>query len=74
VDCGWYKNYFNNEKDMRMEKKAVNRIVKNIMLSLIIYALPIVLMLLSFYLTGERPWQKAASTNSEQPFNRILGR
>ncbi len=42
---------------MKMEPKIARRIVKNVLLSLLIYALPVVLMLLTFYLSGERPWK-----------------
>jgi hypothetical protein len=41
-----------------MEPQIAQRIVKNVLLSLFIYALPIVLMLLTFYFSGERPWKK----------------
>jgi hypothetical protein len=43
---------------MKIESSIARRIVKNIMLSLFIYALPIALMLLTFYFNGERPWEK----------------
>lgn len=41
---------------MKMEHKIAQRIIKNVFLSLLIYALPIVLMWLTFYFTGQRPW------------------
>ena len=43
---------------MMMEQKIAKRIVKNVLLSLLFYALPVLLMLLTFYITGERPWDK----------------
>jgi len=43
---------------MKMEPHIANRIVRNVLLSLFIYALPVVLMLLAFYFTGQRPWEK----------------
>lgn len=48
-----------------MQPVIANRIVRNILVSLLIYALPIALMFLSFYLNGERPWKKDTS-NVEQ--------
>ena len=42
----------------KMEPKIANRIFRNVLVSLFIYALPILLMLLTFYLNGERPWEK----------------
>ena len=41
-----------------MEPHITNRLVRNILLSLVIYALPVLLMLLTFYFTGQRPWEK----------------
>lgn len=43
---------------MKMEPKISKRIFRNVLISLFIYALPVLLMLLSFYLSGERPWEK----------------
>jgi len=43
---------------MKMEPQIANRIVRNILLSVFIYALPVLLMLLTFYFTGQRPWEK----------------
>jgi hypothetical protein len=42
---------------MKMEPYIANRIFRNVLVSLFIYALPIVLMLLTFYFTGQRPWE-----------------
>ena len=42
---------------MKMEPHIANRIFRNVLVSLFIYALPIVLMLLTFYFTGQRPWE-----------------
>ncbi|RAV99025.1 hypothetical protein [Pseudochryseolinea flava] len=47
---------------MNIEPAIANRIVKNVLVSLLIYALPIVLMFLSFYLSGERPWKKNSNS------------
>jgi hypothetical protein len=48
-----------------MEPKIAQRIVKNVLLSLFIYALPIALMLLTFYLSGERPWKQRTKPSVE---------
>lgn len=42
---------------MKMESHIAGRIFRNIFLSLFIYALPIALMLLTFYFNGQRPWK-----------------
>jgi len=47
---------------MQMEPRIANRIVRNVLLSIFIYALPVLLMLLTFYITGERPWEKKAAS------------
>jgi len=43
---------------MKLEEAKKTRIIKNAFLSLLLYALPIVLMFATFYITGERPWEK----------------
>lgn len=43
---------------MKLEQEKKTRIVKNALLSLLIYTLPIVLMFATFYFTGQRPWEK----------------
>ncbi|MBB3054623.1 preprotein translocase subunit YajC [Mucilaginibacter gotjawali] len=43
---------------MKIEKEVKQSIVKNVLLSLFIYILPILLMFLTFYFTGQRPWEK----------------
>ena len=51
---------------MRIEPKIAQRIVRNVLLSFFIYALPIALMLLTFYFSGERPWKKQHKSNTEK--------
>jgi hypothetical protein len=53
---------------MKMEKHISDRILRNVFLSLFIYALPVLLMLLTFYINGERPWKnpKPHSQHSAQ--------
>ena len=41
---------------MKMEPRIVRRIVRNALISLFIYALPVFAMFVVFYLRGERPW------------------
>lgn len=43
---------------MKLEKEVKDQIIRNVLLSLFIYALPIVLMFLYFYVTGQKPWLK----------------
>lgn len=43
---------------MKLEQATKTRIIKNALLSLLLYTLPIVLMFATFYITGERPWEK----------------
>lgn len=44
---------------MQIEKEISKKIVRDIVISIFLYALPVLLMLLSFYITGERPWLNA---------------
>jgi preprotein translocase subunit YajC len=43
---------------MKLETTTKQQIVRNAFLSLFIYGLPIALMFLTFYITGQRPWEK----------------
>jgi preprotein translocase subunit YajC len=43
---------------MKLEEAKKTRIIKNAFLSLLLYILPIVLMFVTFYITGDRPWEK----------------
>ncbi|MBD2752545.1 hypothetical protein IC230_06580 [Spirosoma sp. BT704] len=45
---------------MKMEPRIARRIVRNALLSLFLYALPVLLMFATFYLTNQRPWEKKA--------------
>jgi hypothetical protein len=42
---------------MKMPKHIRQRIVCNALLSVLIYALPVLLMFAVFYFTGQRPWR-----------------
>jgi hypothetical protein len=55
----------NSIETMKMETRIRNRIFRNALLSIFIYTLPIVLMFLTFYITGERPWEKKAKEKPE---------
>jgi preprotein translocase subunit YajC len=46
-----------------MENEITEKLIKNVALSLLIYALPILLMFATFYFTGERPWKKNLKQN-----------
>ncbi|WP_322518561.1 hypothetical protein [Chitinophaga sancti] len=39
-----------------------NRILRDVLISIFIYALPVVLMLLSFKISGQRPWKHQTET------------
>ncbi|SDP82105.1 hypothetical protein SAMN05428975_2975 [Mucilaginibacter sp. OK268] len=60
---------------MKLEEAKKTRIIKNALLSLLLYALPLVLMFVTFYFTGQRPWEKkkhkaaqsTEKTKSENP-------
>ena len=46
---------------MKIEKATKEQIIRNALLSLFIYILPIVLMFATFLITGARPWEKKTS-------------
>ncbi len=43
---------------MKIETAVKQRIIRNAFLSLFIYVLPIALLFLTLYFTGQRPWEK----------------
>lgn len=45
---------------MKMEKATRDRIIRNVVLSLFIFLLPIALMFITFKITGQRPWKDKA--------------
>jgi preprotein translocase subunit YajC len=49
---------------MQLENATRQKIIRDILVSLFIYALPVLLMFLSFYVKGSRPWQKQTQKNS----------
>jgi hypothetical protein len=42
---------------MKLERDVARKLLRDIVISLFIYALPVVLMLCTFYITGKRPWK-----------------
>jgi len=58
---------------MKIDDNTKKSIARNIFLSLFIYILPVLLMFLSFYITGKRPWEQknqAASNQSANPLTK----
>lgn len=51
---------------MKMEPRIARRLVRNALLSLFLYALPVLLMFATFYLTHQRPWEKKARQNVDK--------
>lgn len=52
---------------MKLPKETAVKIARDAGLSIFIYALPVLLMFLTFYFTGQKPWVKqAAPANSTQ--------
>ena len=49
-----------NTSVMKIDDQTRKQLIRNVLLSLFIYALPVALMFLSFYISGSRPWQKKA--------------
>jgi sterol desaturase/sphingolipid hydroxylase (fatty acid hydroxylase superfamily) len=47
---------------MKMEPQITNRIARNALLSLVLYALPLALMWVYFQASGQRPWEGGLST------------
>jgi len=50
---------------MKMETRIAKRIFRNVIVSLFFYALPILLMLITFYFTGNRPWEDHSKQTSQ---------
>ena len=47
---------------MKTDKITQQRIIRDALISIVLYALPVLLMLLSFKLSGERPWKQHSQT------------
>lgn len=48
---------------MRLQKETRQKIIRDVAISLLLYALPVFLMFLSFYLTGKKPWLNQPQKN-----------
>lgn len=49
---------------MQLQKETKQKIIRDITISLFLYALPVILMFMSFYITGKKPWLNQAKKNS----------
>jgi len=50
---------------MKASKETIQRVWRDLFISLFLYALPVLLMLLTFKITGQQPWKnKAPVTHS----------
>lgn len=47
---------------MKTDKITLRKIFRDILISVLLYTLPVILMLLSFRLTGQRPWKNVNNT------------
>lgn len=43
---------------MKIEKQVAKQLLRDGAISIFLYALPVALMFLYFYIRGERPWQE----------------
>jgi hypothetical protein len=48
---------------MQLQKETKQKIIRDIIVSLFLYALPVILMFLSFYATGKKPWLSQEKKN-----------
>ncbi|WP_186774603.1 hypothetical protein [Chitinophaga pinensis] len=47
---------------MKLDKVTRNKITRDALISIFLFALPVLLMLLSFKISGQRPWQQQTAT------------
>lgn len=47
---------------MKTDKITQQKILRDVLISIFLYALPVLLMLLSFKISGQRPWKDAQHT------------
>ena len=47
---------------MKLDKVTRNSIIRDALISIFLFALPVLLMLLSFKISGQRPWTQQAAT------------
>jgi hypothetical protein len=51
---------------MKAEKETIQKIIRDGLISLFLYALPVLLMLLTFKMTGQQPWKDKAPVSKSQ--------
>ena len=51
---------------MKLAKEDARKLVKDGLISVVLYALPVLLMLLTFKITGQRPWEKTKGAATHQ--------
>lgn len=49
---------------MHLPRETKQKIIRDITVSLFLYTLPVILMFLSFWLTGKKPWLNQPKKNS----------
>ena len=49
---------------MQLPKETRQKIFRDVIVSLLLYALPVILMFLSFYVTGKKPWLNQSKKNN----------
>jgi len=50
---------------MKIDPQTRKSIIKNALLSVFIYLLPILLMFGSYYITGQKPWKNKVATSEK---------
>jgi len=56
---------------MKIDSNTKKSITRNVFLSLFIYVLPVLLMFLSFYISGKRPWEQKERSSINQSANHL---
>lgn len=56
---------------MKIDAQTQKSIIRNALLSILIYLLPILLMFGSFYLTGQRPWKQQNTVAHNKNANQL---
>ncbi|MGC4034738.1 MAG: hypothetical protein QM764_02180 [Chitinophagaceae bacterium] len=52
---------------MKLESAVKKKIIRDILVSIVLYVLPVVLMFLTFYINGQRPWlEKTTKTEAKK--------
>jgi hypothetical protein len=55
---------------MHLEKETKQKIIRDVAISLFLYSLPVLLMFLSFYMTGKKPWLNQIKKDSSTSIHR----